>query len=77
MAQPDVATGTSFHWEPSSSYILRPPFFEGMFRDPEPLRVIVGGKGLAVLGASTATDHISPAGSIKPDSSGWPLRRLA
>ena len=64
----DVATGTSFRWEPSSSYIRRPPFFEGMGRDPEPVRDIVGARVLAVLGDSITTDHISPAGSIKPDS---------
>ena len=64
----DVATGTSFDWEPSSSYIRRPPFFEGMGREPEPVRDIVGARVLAVLGDSITTDHISPAGSIKPDS---------
>jgi aconitate hydratase len=64
----DVAAGTSFGWEPSSSYIRRPPFFEGMSRDPEAVRDIVGARVLAVLGDSTTTDHISPAGSIKPDS---------
>ncbi|MEO8266312.1 MAG: aconitate hydratase [Ilumatobacteraceae bacterium] len=64
----DVATGTSFSWEPSSSYIRRPPFFEGMARDPEPAQDIVGARALAVLGDSITTDHISPAGSIKPDS---------
>ena len=64
----DVATGTSFRGEPSSSYIRRPPFFERMGRDPEPVRDIVGARVLAVLGDSTTTDHISPAGSIKPDS---------
>ena len=64
----DIATGTSFRWEPSSSYIRRPPFFEGMGRDPEPVQDIVGARVLAVLGDSITTDHISPAGSIKPDS---------
>ena len=64
----DVATEKSFRWEPSSSYIRRPPFFEGMGRDPEPVRDIVGARVLALLGDSITTDHISPAGSIKPDS---------
>jgi aconitate hydratase len=64
----DIATGTSFRWEPSSSYIRRPPFFEGMGRDPELVQDIVEARVLAVLGDSTTTDHISPAGSIKPDS---------
>jgi aconitate hydratase len=65
----DIATGTSFRWQPSSSYIRRPPFFEGMGRDPEPVRDIAGARVLAMLGDSITTDHISPAGSIKPDSS--------
>jgi aconitate hydratase len=64
----DIATEKSFRWEPSSSYIRRPPFFEGMDRDPEPVRDIVGARVLALLGDSITTDHISPAGSIKPDS---------
>jgi aconitate hydratase len=64
----DVATGTSFDWKFSSTYIRRPPFFEGMGRDPEPLHDIVGARVLAVLGDSTTTDHISPAGSIAVDS---------
>jgi aconitate hydratase len=65
----DVATGTSFGWDPSSTYIRRPPFFEGMDREPAPLQDIVGARVLAVLGDSITTDHISPAGSIKVDSS--------
>jgi aconitate hydratase len=64
----DVATETSFRWKPSSSYIRRPPFFDGMDRDPEPVRDIVGARVLAVLGDSITTDHISPAGAIKSDS---------
>ena len=64
----EIASGTSFDWQPSSSYIRRPPFFEAMGRDPEPVRDIVGARALAVLGDSITTDHISPAGSIKPDS---------
>jgi aconitate hydratase len=63
-----VATEKSFRWRPSSSYIRRPPFFEGIGRDPEPVRDIVAARVLAVLGDSITTDHISPAGSIKPDS---------
>jgi aconitate hydratase len=63
-----VASGTSFRWQPSSSYIRRPPFFEGMGLDPERVQDIVGARVLAVLGNSITTDHISPAGSIKPDS---------
>jgi aconitate hydratase len=64
----DVATGTSFQWEPSSSYIRRPPFFDGIGRDPEPVRDIVGARALVVLGDGITTDHISPAGAIAADS---------
>jgi aconitate hydratase len=63
----EIASGKSFHWQPSSSYIRRPPFFEAMCRDPEPVGDIVGARALAVLGDSITTDHISPAGSIKSD----------
>jgi aconitate hydratase len=63
-----TASGTAFRWQPSSTYIRRPPFVEGMGRDPEPVQDIVGARVLAVLGDSITTDHISPAGSIKPDS---------
>jgi aconitate hydratase len=63
----DVATGASFSWQPSSSYIRRPPFFEGMDREPDPVRDIVRARVLAVLGDSITTDHISPAGAIKAD----------
>ena len=64
----EVATSSSFAWDSSSTYIRRPPFFEGVNRDPEAIRDIVGARVLAVLGDSTTTDHISPAGSIRPDS---------
>ena len=69
----DVATGTSFRWRPSSSYIRRPPFFEGIGRDPEPVRDIVGARVLAVLGDSITTDHISPAGLDQARQPGRPL----
>ncbi|HEY5013482.1 MAG TPA: aconitate hydratase AcnA, partial [Acidimicrobiia bacterium] len=62
-----IATGASFSWQPSSSYIRRPPFFEGMDREPDPVQDIVGARVLALLGDSITTDHISPAGSITPD----------
>ena len=64
----DVAGGTSFDWLPSSSYIRRPPFFDGIVHEPQPVEDIAGARVLAVLGDSITTDHISPAGSIKPDS---------
>lgn len=57
-----------FRWDPSSTYVHNPPFFEGMTTDVAPLHDIAGARVLAKLGDSVTTDHISPAGSIKPDS---------
>ncbi|MCE8011050.1 aconitate hydratase AcnA [Billgrantia desiderata] len=57
-----------YEWSPSSTYIQHPPFFEGMGRDPEPIEDVRDAHILAILGDSVTTDHISPAGSIKPDS---------
>jgi aconitate hydratase len=62
-----VPTGDSFHWAEDSTYVRRPPFFEGLPREPEPVTDIEGARVLAVLGDSVTTDHISPAGSIKKD----------
>jgi aconitate hydratase len=64
-----IAAGKSFPWGPKSSYIRRPPFFDGMRRELEHVRDIVGARALVVLGDSVSTDHISPAGSIRRDSS--------
>jgi aconitate hydratase len=64
----DVPTGDSFAWEPSSTYVRRPPYFDGMDREPAGMDDITGARVLAVLGDSVTTDHISPAGSIKTDS---------
>jgi aconitate hydratase len=61
-------TGDRFAWEPDSTYIRNPPFFEGLTLQPSPLEDIVGGRVLALLGDSITTDHISPAGAIKKDS---------
>jgi aconitate hydratase len=61
-----VAAGQNFGWDPSSTYVLRPPFLEGMARQPLPVTDIEGARVLAVLGDSVTTDHISPAGSIGP-----------
>ncbi|MEE9281134.1 MAG: aconitate hydratase AcnA, partial [Myxococcota bacterium] len=58
----DVPTGTRYAWSDESTYIRRPGFFEGMTREPEPLRDIRGARALVVLGDSVTTDHISPAG---------------
>jgi aconitate hydratase len=61
-------TGDRFAWEADSTYIRRPSFLERLSREPAPLVDITGARALAVLGDSITTDHISPAGSIKPDS---------
>lgn len=61
-------TGSVFEWDPQSTYVRRPPYFEGMMREPSPVTDIVGARVLAKLGDSVTTDHISPAGSIKLDS---------
>jgi aconitate hydratase len=64
----EVPGGATFAWDPDSTYVRKPPYFEGMSREPAPLRDIVGAKVLAVLGDSVTTDHISPAGSIAASS---------
>jgi aconitate hydratase A / 2-methylisocitrate dehydratase len=64
----DVPTGDLFEWDPSSTYVRRPPYFEGMQREPGVVGDVVGARCLVMLGDSVTTDHISPAGSIKPDS---------
>ncbi|MGC2003691.1 aconitate hydratase AcnA, partial [Trebonia sp.] len=61
----DVAEGDTFAWEPDSTYVRRPPYFDGMPAEPEPVRDIEGARVLAKLGDSVTTDHISPAGAIK------------
>jgi aconitate hydratase len=61
-------TGPIYDWDPKSTYVREPPFFEGMKPEPEPLTDIVGARALVILGDSITTDHISPAGSIPPDS---------
>jgi aconitate hydratase len=60
-----VPTGDLYEWDPVSTYVRKPPYFEGMTLEPPPLREISGARVLAVLGDSITTDHISPAGSIK------------
>ncbi|ORA81775.1 aconitate hydratase [Mycobacterium malmoense] len=59
-------SGNTFDWDPDSTYVRKPPYFEGMSADPEPVGDITGARVLALLGDSVTTDHISPAGSIKP-----------
>lgn len=60
--------GSTFEWDPESTYVRKPPYFEGMAQTPEPVTDVTGARVLAKLGDSVTTDHISPAGSIKPDS---------
>ena len=61
-------TGATFEWDDKSTYVRKPPYFDGMQLQPEPIPDIAGARVLAKLGQSTTTDHISPAGSIKADS---------
>ena len=63
-----VPEGDLFAWEADSTYVRLPPYFDGMPREPSRFEDIAGARCLVVLGDSVTTDHISPAGSIKPDS---------
>src|SRR5581483_4663594 len=63
-----VPAGDLYQWDPKSTYIKMPPYFENMPKTPPPLADISGARVLAVLGDSITTDHISPAGSIAVDS---------
>jgi aconitate hydratase len=60
--------GDTFAWDAESTYVRRPPYFDGMPPEPEPVTDISGARVLAKLGDSVTTDHISPAGAIKKDS---------
>src|SRR4030095_11229101 len=64
----DVPTGDRFAWDDHSTYVRKPPFVEGIGRQPEPPSDIRNARVLALLGDSVTTDHISPAGSIPKDS---------
>ena len=64
----DVPTGDTFAWDADSTYVRKPPYFEGMPDKPAPVSDIHGARVLAMLGDSVTTDHISPAGAIKTDS---------
>jgi aconitate hydratase len=59
-------SGNTFEWDADSTYVRKPPYFEGMSAEPEPVGNISGARVLALLGDSVTTDHISPASSIKP-----------
>ena len=64
----NVPSGDRFAWDPDSTYIRNPPFFDDLSAHPSPLKDVSGARVLALLGDSITTDHISPAGSIKKDS---------
>ncbi|WP_370329653.1 aconitate hydratase [Mycolicibacterium hippocampi] len=59
-------SGDTFEWAEDSTYVRKPPYFDGMPAEPTPVTDISGARVLALLGDSVTTDHISPAGSIKP-----------
>ncbi|MBL8111303.1 MAG: aconitate hydratase AcnA [Acidobacteria bacterium] len=63
-----TSTGKTFEWNEASTYVRRPPFFDGLTKAPAPVTDIVGARCLAVLGDSITTDHISPAGNIAKSS---------
>ncbi|WP_062214236.1 aconitate hydratase AcnA [Streptomyces sp. NBRC 109706] len=63
-----IPTGSTFEWDPESTYVRKPPYFEGMTEQPSPVVDITGARVLAKLGDSVTTDHISPAGAIKADT---------
>ena len=64
----DIPTGELYHWSEESTYIQKPPFFEGFSLEPDPITDIQDARVLAILGDSVTTDHISPAGAIGADS---------
>ena len=64
----DTPTGKTFDWDAESTYVRKPPYFDGMPANPKPVTDIAGARVLAILGDSVTTDHISPAGNIKADS---------
>ena len=64
----DTPTGKTFEWDAQSTYVRKPPYFEGMPANPKPVTDISGARVLAILGDSVTTDHISPAGNIRGDS---------
>ncbi|MFI8091297.1 aconitate hydratase AcnA [Streptomyces sp. NPDC086080] len=63
-----IPTGDTFEWDAESTYVRKPPYFEGMGMEPAPVEDISGARVLAKLGDSVTTDHISPAGAIKADT---------
>ncbi|HTO70338.1 MAG TPA: aconitate hydratase AcnA [Myxococcota bacterium] len=72
-----IPAGDRYAWVPASTYIRKPPFFDGITREPKPVKDVLGARVLALLGDSITTDHISPAGSIAAESPAalWLLER--
>ena len=64
----ETPEGELYAWDDASTYVRLPPYFEGMPREPEPVADVEGARCLVMLGDSVTTDHISPAGAIRPDS---------
>jgi aconitate hydratase len=64
----EIPTGNLYAWDDASTYVRQPPYFDGMAREPGRVDDVVGARCLVSLGDSVTTDHISPAGSIKPDA---------
>jgi aconitate hydratase len=64
----ETPSGDTFEWDADSTYVRKPPYFDGMPEQPTPVEDIEGARVLAKLGDSVTTDHISPAGAIKKDS---------
>ena len=63
-----IPEGQLFAWDPKSTYVRRPPYFDGMAAEAAPIADITDARCLVMLGDSITTDHISPAGAIQPDS---------
>jgi aconitate hydratase len=64
----DTPEGELYAWDEASTYVRLPPYFEGMPREPQPVADVEGARCLVMIGDSVTTDHISPAGAIRPDS---------
>jgi aconitate hydratase len=64
----DTPEGELYAWDDASTYVRLPPYFEGMPREPQPVADVEGARCLVMIGDSVTTDHISPAGAIRPDS---------
>jgi aconitate hydratase A / 2-methylisocitrate dehydratase len=64
----EIPDGDLYDWDPDSTYVRLPPYFDGMPAGPAPVEDVRGARCLVMLGDSVTTDHISPAGAIRPDS---------